>query len=154
MTYGTVPHAPLPGAVERCPGNEKAAADLHLIVKPADAGRPTGFVLDLPRPPSVNRFMHGLGNKSPEVLAWIVQADRYVMAIRPRPRFTGWFQAEITWDENDYGHSDIDNRIKPLLDYLQRVMIIENDRWCRRLVVDWGPVDLGCRVVVKPWVSA
>ncbi|SRR5216684_367580 len=112
------------------------------------------FVLDLPRPPSVNRFMARAGNKSPVVLKWIEQCDRYVMAIRPRPHIKGWFELTVTWNVDQFGSFDCDNPIKPLLDYLQRVMIIENDRWCRRLVVEWGPVELGCRVAVRPWMEA
>jgi hypothetical protein len=33
------------------------------------------FELDLPRPPSVNRFMRKLGNRTPCVQAWIGEAD-------------------------------------------------------------------------------
>jgi Holliday junction resolvase RusA-like endonuclease len=154
MTYGAVPHAPLRGAVDRCAGSEKAAADLHRLIKPSGADRSSGvFVLNLPRPPSVNRFVTRLGSKSPIVLDWVRQCDRYVMAVRPRPRFHGPFEAHVTWNDLYRGKIDIDNCIKPLLDYLQRVEIIDNDRWCRRLVVDWGPVELGCRVAVRPWVS-
>jgi hypothetical protein len=39
-------------------------------------------VLDLPRPPSVNRFMRKLGNKSPCVRAWVGEADYYLWAAR------------------------------------------------------------------------
>ena len=37
--------------------------------------------LDLPRPPSVNRFMRKLGNQTPCVRAWIGEAD-YLWAAR------------------------------------------------------------------------
>ncbi len=43
MTYGAALIPPPGGVAERCAGNVKAAADLHSIVKPAGAGRPTGL---------------------------------------------------------------------------------------------------------------
>src|SRR5882672_6547107 len=137
MTYGAG-HSPpnSEGVAAAVPAAGRAAASKH--------GSPTSltlasivdelgwFVLDLPRPPSVNRFTHRLGNKSPEVLAWVKEADYCVMRVRPRPRFTGPFEIKVTWNVDQFGRFDCDNPIKPLLDYLQRVMIIENDRWCRR----------------------
>jgi Holliday junction resolvase RusA-like endonuclease len=129
---------------------------LGRCIGPLGADRPSGepsFVLNLPLPPSVNRFAARLGNSSPVVLRWIRQCDRYVMALRPRPQFKGEFEAQVTWNIDYFGKGDIDNCLKPLLDYLQRVTIIENDRLCRRLVVDWGPLELGCRVAVRPWVA-
>jgi hypothetical protein len=157
MTYGTVPHAPLRGAVDRCAGSEKAAAGSHWIAQPSGAGQPSGFILDLPRPPSVNRFVTRLGSKSPIVLDWVRQCDRYLLREKTKryvPRLRGPFEIEVTWKIDQFGRFDCDNPIKPLLDYLQRVEIIENDRWCRRLVVEWGPVAIGCRVAVRPWVPA
>jgi hypothetical protein len=38
--------------------------------------------LDLPRPPSVNRFMRKLGNKTPCVRAWVGEADYLLWAAR------------------------------------------------------------------------
>jgi hypothetical protein len=149
MTYGAGSCPPAVDAAEARTGGLKGAASPRAT--PGTA--PTGFVLELPQPPSVNLFVKKLGNQSPRVREWHRLADPYVMAIRPRPHIKGAFEAAVTWNIDQFGRFDCDNPIKPLLDYLQRVMIIENDRWCRRLVVDWGPVELGCRVVVKPWVA-
>jgi hypothetical protein len=33
---------------------------------------------------------------------------------------------------------DLDNGIKPLMDWLQRVELIENDKWCDRILAQWG----------------
>ena len=41
--------------------------------------------LTLPKPPSVNRFMGHLGNKSPAVRSWVKQADMSYVARAERP---------------------------------------------------------------------
>jgi Holliday junction resolvase RusA-like endonuclease len=111
-------------------------------------------VLDLPRPPSVNRFVAKLGNMSPAVRDWVKQCDRYVMASRQRPtKIRGPFQIEITWNIDQFGRFDWDNPVKPLMDYLQRIEVIENDKWCRDGHVGWGPTPLGCRLRLRPWVA-
>lgn len=121
------------------------------------AGRlPTGhewFVLHLPRPPSVNRFVSKLGNISPAVAKWVKQCDRHMLG-QNRPRLQGAFEISIRWDVDQFGRFDGDNRIKPLMDYLQRIEVIENDKWCRRYIIDWGPVVLGCQVCVRAWRKA
>jgi hypothetical protein len=35
---------------------------------------------------------------------------------------------------------------KPLLDWLQRVELIENDRYCDRILAQWGQTALGVRL--------
>jgi len=56
---------------------------------------------------------------------------------------------EICWDTQTLG--DIDNRIKHLLDYLQRLQIVSNDSHCRSLRVGFGTAPDGCRVRVRSW---
>lgn len=112
------------------------------------------LTFDLPLPPSVNRFQARLGNSSNAVQAWWRQADRYVLADMRRIRagsMHGEFACHVTWDASAFGDWDIDNRIKPLLDYLQRIEVIPDDRLCRFLTVAYGEAPLGCRVFVKRW---
>jgi hypothetical protein len=47
--------------------------------------------------------------------------------------------------------SDLSNRIKALEDWLQRVELIENDKYCERLVAEWGRAPLGVRVRLRTW---
>ena len=118
---------------------------------------PTGFpwfTFGLPRPPSVNRFVKRLGNASPGVREWHNSCDRYLMTYRPRPRLRGPFEVRIVWDIDQFGRFDGDNRVKPLMDYLQRAEFIENDKWCRRYVIEWGPASLGCMVSLRQWSAA
>lgn len=112
------------------------------------------WTIELPRPPSVNRFTKRLGNKSPSVMNWVRDCDRCLMATRNRPRLCGPFEVRVTWSIDQFGRFDGDNPLKPLLDYLQRVEIIENDKWCRRYLIEWGVAALGCRVAVRQWVAS
>jgi Holliday junction resolvase RusA-like endonuclease len=104
------------------------------------------FTLDLPMPPSVNRIPHRLGNASRQVQTWRRQADKVLLTQGRLPNpMEGEFHLVITWD-NRYDHYDIDNGIKPLMDYLQHLGLIRNDSDCRKLTVSFGNALEGCRV--------
>lgn len=116
---------------------------------------------ELPSPPSVNRFMGKLGNKTPVVQKWIKQADMaFILSGRNRAKSGNTitqircaYEAEFIFARR--ANSDLDNRAKPLMDYLQRVGIIENDRMCERLTLYWsGELPKG-RVIVRlrPWMT-
>jgi Holliday junction resolvase RusA-like endonuclease len=127
-------------------------------VNPLMQGGIDWLELRLPRPPSVNRFTAKLGNKSPIVKRWVRQADMALVLARAERRFPQAkllceFECEFEF-ERGTRPSDIDNRVKPLLDWLQRVQLIDNDRHCERLEVRWGPPDSGVLVRLRPWVAA
>jgi Holliday junction resolvase RusA-like endonuclease len=95
-------------------------------------------------------FTSRLGNKSPIVRKWIKNADATLMANGKLPsKVTGNFDAVIVWDIEYFGHRDIDNSVKPLLDYLQRLELIENDKRCFSMMVGWGKAPEGCRVEIR-----
>lgn len=106
-------------------------------------------VLDLPLPPSVNRFIGRLGNVTPKVAAWQRDCDAVLIAQKFRPpRFATAVAVAIVWSHDSGG--DVDNRCKPLLDFLQTREVIENDRLVRELHVTFGDAPRGCRVRVAP----
>lgn len=123
-------------------------------------------ILDLPLPPSVNRIAARLGNESSVVKKWITAADRHIMAtgqrigwppgnaldhrIKNSPRPDSPFVLEVIWTEDQAGKWDIDNRLKPLLDYLQRIGVTRNDKLCRKLIVVFGEAPSGTRVLIYP----
>ena len=113
----------------------------------------TGFVIELPLPPSVNSTIKRLGNRSPGVARWRLLCDGYIWPLwhwlKPRA-VTGPFLIDITWTKAEYMRSDIDNRIKPLLDYLQDKKLIANDKLCKEMRVGFGETKYGCRVEVLP----
>lgn len=143
MTYGVKTQAAV-NAVTAVPATAKDES-------PANNSMSTGFILGLPAPPSVNRMMGKLGNKSPKVVEWATRCNHEIMMIRPKPKaVTSYFTVDITWDDSGFGRFDIDNRIKPLMDYLQRVELIPNDKFCWQLTAKWGPASMGCIVKVAP----
>lgn len=109
---------------------------------------------ELPVPPSVNAFMRRLGNQSPVVRRWKVQADIAFMIARAERTITkiiGPYEAEFVFGRRP--NSDLDNRIKPLMDYLQRIEVIENDRLCERIECLWGATPGRVKVRLRPWLS-
>lgn len=112
---------------------------------------PAESTLNLPLPPSVNRLISKRGNASPVVEDWIRHADAHLM-LTGQPIFPvhGEFEIDIVWDvRRRRRRADIDNRIKPLLDYLQRISVIDNDRDCVGLRVRWGQAPAGCYVRLR-----
>lgn len=120
----------------------------------ADEARPL-VVIDCPMPPSVNRLWRNrVGRSKPYIsyryAKWKRHFDSVIMATIPRPKMPGRFVASIILDERKRRHnSDADNRIKALLDALQRCEVIENDALATSVTVRWGPAD-GCRVYLYP----
>lgn len=112
--------------------------------------------LALPLPPSVNRRVRHLGNRSPLVAAWFRLADAHYMAAMRTvgPRVLCEFEFEMIIDHGYAGKLDLDNRVKCTLDWLQkRAGLIRNDKDCRKLTVMFGPAEVGCVVRLRPWVN-
>lgn len=98
------------------------------------------ITVDLPWPPSANKIWRS-GNRrvyrSQKYNSWFKEAFYVFKESRPK-KIDGIFSAEIILYPPDDRHSDIDNRIKVLLDLAQKVGVIENDRFCRGLNVVHG----------------
>lgn len=112
---------------------------------------------ELPLPPSVNRRVSKLGNKSPEVLAWQKQADPCWLLIKRQQKIPTFFcKVQMHMICGVTENSDLDNRIKPMQDYLERIGVVKNDRLIRdtRSTDSEGSVPLG-RVIVRlrPWMN-
>jgi Holliday junction resolvase RusA-like endonuclease len=112
---------------------------------------------ELPLPPSVNRRVGKLGNKSPEVVAWQGQADMAWLLIKRQQKIPTFFcKVRMEMICGVQSNWDLDNRIKPMQDYLERIEVVKNDRLIRdvRAVDSEGSVPKG-RVMVRlrPWVA-
>lgn len=130
------------GALEGRTGGLKADCPQ---AKPA-----TGFTLHLPRPTSVNRGIKYLGNKSPGTVRWFTQCNRHIMMMRPKPKpVHGEFTIDVMIDKSWKRKVDLDNMIKRLLDYLERVELIDNDKLCDDIHMHWGAAHGGCVVTVR-----
>lgn len=116
------------------------------------------ITIDLPPPISVNRIWrsHKAGKTrvslSPEYAAWKRNADKLALAagaFRGIKPIRGKFEALIIVRRRV---GDLDNFSKGILDWLQSRAVVENDKFCERLTVEWGEAPAGARVVVRPFV--
>ena len=107
--------------------------------------------LDLPLPPSTNAIWRSLGKRvvrSRRYREWLDEADALTLFTRAKhSRIDGAFEVEIVLDASRRA-GDLDNRLKPILDYLQRLGIVQDDALCQRLTASWGTAEHGCRVRV------
>lgn len=117
------------------------------------------ITLSLPMPPSMNKLWRPVyaGGKSKMVrreryVTWRNAAHGYYLEQGGHrlPKITGHFRAHIVLNEAKRGNSDADNRTKPVLDLLQHVQLIANDKFCDRLTVEWGSAPAGCTVTITP----
>ena len=61
----------------------------------------------------------------------------------------GPFELDMVLDETRRGRSDLDNRgLKVVLDWLQRVEIIDNDALAEKITLRWGEAPEGARVQI------
>lgn len=114
-----------------------------------------GIIIDLPCPPSVNRIWRANKagpnkvSRSDEYKRWIKNADMLsyqtgqLRGIHP---IIGRFEAHIVIKRCA---GDLDNRAKGVLDYLQARAVIVDDKYCERLIMEWGSAPTGCRVTVR-----
>lgn len=109
--------------------------------------------IDLPWPPSQNAIWRGNGKhvyRNPKYVAWLEEVGWLIKASKPF-NIKGYFSAYIVLCPPDKRLSDIDNRVKVLLDAAQKYGIVENDHLCRELHVRYGSKEfapLGARVVL------
>lgn len=120
------------------------------------------FVLELPWPPSVNDANRvGKNRKTgkptmfggPDKLKFIKDADALYLSQKRHVSFVrGEFTYHVTLNEQMRGPTmDGDNRGKYVLDFLQRVGLIENDKLAHGGSWSWGACEFGCRVIVKSY---
>jgi len=124
-------------------------------------GVPIECVMDLPFPPSTNSIWsirgglkHNAVSLSPAYKKWKKEADMAVIANgtwRHRQRMPGAFAATLLLDRAQRA-GDVDNRIKAVLDWAQRVEIVTNDKLCEEVTARWvATVDAprGCRLILR-----
>jgi Holliday junction resolvase RusA-like endonuclease len=114
-------------------------------------------ILDLPFPPSANRLTrHGVrGGKlssytNPDYVAWRTEAEGMFMQQKKGcgTPIKGFFTYHIALDKTRWPKaSDGDNRAKAVLDFLQAMGLIEDDKFAVSGTWSWAPVK-GCLVQV------
>ena len=115
------------------------------------------IIIDLPFPTSTNR-LHGRGNsgvyRRSGYVKWLGHADQMVLLHRsyPKQKITGNFEATLLFDEDAGKNSDLDNRLKSVLDWAVSREIVTDDRFCRRIVAQWVPhlrAPHGCVLILR-----
>ena len=115
------------------------------------------IVIDLPFPVSTNalwRVGKGRVFRSKRYVEWIRQADALWMTQKHKVRepILGKFTATIALAPPDKRKRDLDNvGTKAVLDFLQRVRIIENDSNAVDIRVSWLPPSKvpSCQVTIE-----
>lgn len=110
-----------------------------------------------PMPPSVNAIWRSGRSKSGKkqfyssdrYKTWKRVFDNIIMAMVPRPRIEGRFYVSIVLNEKRR-RGDADNRVKAVLDALQRCGIIEDDKLADSVSVRWGHAPEGCSIFLYP----
>ena len=102
--------------------------------------------LNLPFPPSVNSIWRFAGRSayiSKQYAAWKKNADNcFLQQKRGLKPIKGPFDIFITLSEKKRRkNADLDNRVKVILDAVQRFGLIENDSKCQTLTASWGAAE-------------
>jgi Holliday junction resolvase RusA-like endonuclease len=107
-------------------------------------------VIDLPRAISVNRLWRIMGKrlvKSDEYHSWLNECGWEIKLQRAKP-VQGDYRLRI--EVLNESRCDLDNIVKAVSDLLQKMQIIENDRLCRGLIMEWVTSGPALRVTVTP----
>jgi Holliday junction resolvase RusA-like endonuclease len=112
-------------------------------------------MIALPMPPSLNaiwRYGKGRAFKSKRYVAWLRAADaEFLLHRKEWLPVKGHFHAHILLNSTKRrSNQDCDNRCKVVLDFLQRVGIIENDSLCDGVAIGWGVAPEGVRIYLAP----
>lgn len=113
------------------------------------------FTLNLPFPTSTNRIWrrgkHKGMYRSAEYRDWERKANGYILMQKPLMHFDLPCKVTIMLNE-EAGIGDADNRIKVLLDFLQKIEVIKNDNLFRKGEWEWvaaSQAPYGCRVIIR-----
>src|SRR5215831_2819595 len=117
---------------------------------------PLEAVINLPFPPSTNQLWRSNRrrvHRSAAYQKWIQQADNFALmgAVHRQPAMPGYFMAEIHLSTSA-GKGDIDNRVKAVLDWAQSRALVQDDKLCRRLTIEWVIPDqapAGCKLILR-----
>ena len=120
---------------------------------------PITITVDLPFPPSTNgiwrKSVRGV-HLSKDYKDWINRADMHLIATRTYPKgktIIGPCEVHILLNiESARRGSDADNRIKAVLDYAQRIKLVDNDSLIMRGTWEWArpsAAPAGCRLTLR-----
>jgi Holliday junction resolvase RusA-like endonuclease len=121
--------------------------------------KPIVHVVALPYPPSVNRIWRNARRsirRSDEYTAWVKAADQLMLAnggMRGRQTIHGHFTALVEIKRHSI-NSDLDNRIKVVLDYAQRIGLVSNDKNLFEITARWSSDAVtGCKLTIAEGIG-
>ena len=108
------------------------------------------IVLELPIPPSVNGlFLNAKGKGRVKTRAYSVWCTEVDWTLKRSQRLPEGAYAVTAWIPLNR-KSDLDNRIKAILDALVRNKVVPDDRWCDRIIAHRAdPSESTARVTVE-----
>ncbi len=118
---------------------------------------PVEVTIDLPPPVSTNRIWRSGRRRvyrSAAYKQWLIAADQQVLVnkvLRGFRTIDGPFEAHIRLN-SDLCRSDADNCSKVVLDYAQSRSLISNDKFARRVLIEWvlaSAAPCGCRLTLR-----
>ena len=124
------------------------------MVAPFHIPEPIEVTVDLPFPPSINRTRRINWQKRWIATEWTKNADAHLMAnkgVWNKHTIHGPCEAYIALNVEG-GLGDLDNRIKHLLDYAQRIELLDNDNLIMKLTIEWvkpTAAPVGCWLILK-----
>lgn len=112
----------------------------------------------LPFPPSVNRIWRRARGRmilSADYVAWKQRADAAAIEQKiTRAPVLGVYSIDVKLSDAFRRQSDVDNRLKAVADWCQRVKLVINDRMCTRAVIEWdSTIDHDCVVSLRGEVA-
>lgn len=104
--------------------------------------------IEFPYPPTANTiWRRGKGRTylNPKYKAWQAEANGMYQEQKAAKTIgtpiQGPFEVHLTFsDKKRRKGSDLDNRVKPVLDQMQKLGVIENDSLAEKVTATWGPV--------------
>ena len=108
-------------------------------------------VLTLPYPPSANRLWRNIRGKTLKSVvyrAWLIEAGQVLFLQKPAS-VTGQYRLMVIATRPDQRARDIDNLIKPTLDLLENLQIVEDDSDCQMVSARWVTAGEGVTIIVE-----
>lgn len=105
----------------------------------------------LPYPPSVNGLFFNAtkGRRKTAAYREWLEAAGWQIAEQGRQRIRGHVSISVALVKPDKKRRDLDNLLKPVIDLLVEMGVIDDDSLVQRISVQWVSEGPGCAVIVQ-----
>lgn len=111
---------------------------------------------DIPYPPSTNTIWRRGRNSTylnPAYRKWKAKADEMLSGQRNGKGWrtiTGPFEVKILLPLTKRFKTDLDNRVKGVLDWAKQAGLISDDKFQNKVVLEWADITAGAHVTLTP----